>query len=457
MDDRTIVAVSTPHGMGGIAVVRVSGNHAIECVQRRWSGKPLGQMASHTAHLGHILDADGNVLDEVVLTAFIAPHSFTGEDVVEISCHGSLWIQQQIVNTLIEAGCRNAEAGEFTRRAFANGRMDLSQAEAVADVIASQSAASHRVAMNQMRGAFAKHLSQLRSKLLDFTALVELELDFSEEDVEFADRSRLTDLAREIHEYINSLAESYKTGNAIKHGVPVAIIGATNAGKSTLLNALVGDQRALVSDIHGTTRDVIEDTITLGGTLFRLIDTAGIRESHDVIESMGIERSFQKMDQAAIVVWVIDGTASAGDVAAFHHAIAPHLQGKKVLAVVNKSDLLDDGFDPQALIPAPLEPMLISAHVPSDVKRLTERLVSLADIPEVNDSTLIVVNARHYEALSRAAHAISRVADGLDNGLSGDLLSQDLRECLHYLGEITGEISSSEVLQTVFSRFCIGK
>ncbi len=286
----TICAVSTPHGMGGIAVIRVSGDEALDIVQQRWQGMSLCEMASHTAHLGHIIDSQGELLDEAVLTLFRAPNSFTGEDVVEISCHGSMWIQQQIVSTLIDAGCRAATGGEFTQRAFANGKLDLSQAEAIADVIASQSRASHHVAMNQMRGAFSRQLSSLRSQLLQFVSLIELELDFSEEDVTFADRSRLTTLATEIKKVIDSLAGSYQAGNAIKNGLPVAIVGPTNAGKSTLLNTLLGDDRALVSDIKGTTRDVIEDSIVMGGTLIRFIDTAGIRESSDVIESMGIER-----------------------------------------------------------------------------------------------------------------------------------------------------------------------
>ena len=295
-------------------------------------------MASHTAHLGHIIDSQGELLDEAVLTLFRAPNSFTGEDVVEISCHGSMWIQQQIVSTLIDAGCRAATGGEFTQRAFANGKMDLSQAEAIADVIASQSRASHHVAMNQMRGAFSRQLSTLRSQLLQFVSLIELELDFSEEDVTFADRSRLTTLATEIKKVIDSLAGSYQAGNAIKNGLPVAIVGPTNAGKSTLLNTLLGDDRALVSDIKGTTRDVIEDTIVMGGTLIRFIDTAGIRQATDVIESMGIERSFKKMDEARIVLWVVDATAPINELEDFYQQIAEHCHDKAVIAVVNKID-----------------------------------------------------------------------------------------------------------------------
>lgn len=451
----TIVAISTPHGSGGIAVARVSGGNAISCVAKCWRGAPLTSMASHSAHLGTVVNSRGEFLDEVVLTLFRGPRSFTGEDVVEISCHGSLWIQQQLINTLVDCGCRAAAAGEFTRRAFTNGRIDLSQAEAIADVIAAQSATAHRVAMNQMRGAFAKHLASLREKLLEFTSLVELELDFSEEDVEFADRSRLIALAADIHSYITRLADSYREGNAIRNGIPVAIIGATNAGKSTLLNAIVGDDRAIVSDIHGTTRDVIEDSLVLNGVQLRLIDTAGIRRSNDAIETLGIERSFQKLREASIVVWVIDATAAQADVDRFYTTVAPAFEGKKVLAVLNKCDLLQG--EPQLKLAPSLDTITISAHNSPDIDRLKQRLTALADLPEVDDNTLIVINARHYEALTRAADAIARVNQALADGLPGDLLSQDLRECLHYLGEITGEITSADVLQSIFSRFCVGK
>lgn len=451
----TIVAISTPHGSGGIAVARVSGGNVISCVAKCWRGAPLTSMASHSAHLGTVVNSRGELLDEVVLTLFRGPRSFTGEDVVEISCHGSLWIQQQLINTLVDCGCRAAAAGEFTRRAFTNGRIDLSQAEAIADVIAAQSATAHRVAMNQMRGAFAKHLASLREKLLEFTSLVELELDFSEEDVEFADRSRLIALAADIHSYITRLADSYREGNAIRNGIPVAIIGATNAGKSTLLNAIVGDDRAIVSDIHGTTRDVIEDSLVLNGVQLRLIDTAGIRRSNDAIETLGIERSFQKLREASIVVWVIDATAAQADVDRFYTTVAPAFEGKKVLAVLNKCDLLQG--EPQLKLAPSLDTIAISAHNSPDIDRLKQRLTALADLPEVDDNTLIVINARHYEALTRAADAIARVNQALDDGLPGDLLSQDLRECLHFLGEITGEITSANVLQSIFSRFCIGK
>lgn len=454
----TICAVSTPHGMGGIAVIRVSGDEALDIVQQRWQGMSLCEMASHTAHLGHIIDSQGELLDEAVLTLFRAPNSFTGEDVVEISCHGSMWIQQQIVSTLIDAGCRAATGGEFTQRAFANGKLDLSQAEAIADVIASQSRASHHVAMNQMRGAFSRQLSSLRSQLLQFVSLIELELDFSEEDVTFADRSRLTTLATEIKKVIDSLAGSYQAGNAIKNGLPVAIVGPTNAGKSTLLNTLLGDDRALVSDIKGTTRDVIEDTIVMGGTLIRFIDTAGIRESSDVIESMGIERSFKKMDEARIVLWVVDATAPIAELEDFYKQIAEHCQGKAVIAVVNKIDSGDTQAIVKKLKGLDIKIAEISARKGTGVDQLKQEIITTAALPQVTDeNAVIVTNARHYHALVRASEAIDRTLQGLATGLSGDLVSQDIRECMHYLGEITGEISTDDILGEIFAHFCIGK
>ena len=454
----TICAVSTPNGMGGIAVIRVSGDDALDIVQQRWQGKPIVEMATHTAHLGHILDSQGELLDEAVLTIFRAPNSFTGEDVVEISCHGSMWIQQQIISTLIDAGCRAATGGEFTQRAFANGKMDLSQAEAIADVIDSQSRASHHVAMNQMRGAFSRQLSTLRSQLLQFVSLIELELDFSEEDVTFADRERLTTLATNIKSVIDTLAQSYQAGNAIKNGLPVAIVGPTNAGKSTLLNTLLGDDRALVSDIKGTTRDVIEDTIVMGGTLIRFIDTAGIRESHDVIESMGIERSFKKMDEARIVLWVVDATAPIAEIDEFYAQIKQHCHDKAVIAVVNKIDNGDALPIVEKLKLLDVKIAEISAREGTGIEQLKQDIITAAALPQVTDeNAVIVTNARHYHALVRASEALDRTLQGLATGLSGDLLSQDIRECMHYLGEITGEISTDDILGEIFAHFCIGK
>ena len=462
--DDTICAISTAPGVGGIAVIRVSGNDAILITSRCWKGANIAEMKSHTAHFGRIIDKNGDILDEVVLTLFRNPRSFTGEDVIEIACHGSSWIQQQIVNTLIECGCRTAIGGEFTRRAYTNGRLDLSQAEAIADLIASSSRASHRIALNQMRGAFSNELSALREKLLEFVSLIELELDFTEEDVEFADRSRLLDLATLIKNKIDSLAGSFAVGNAIKNGIPCAIVGETNAGKSTLLNHLLRDDRALVSDIHGTTRDVIEDTITLGGTLFRFIDTAGIRNTEDTIESMGIERTFKKLNEAQIVLWVIDANTPFEKITELSQRILADSEGKTLITVVNKIDTLNDAR--QQAIASFMNDIVgtqgtvafISAKNSIGMDTLEQTLVQCAAMPDTdNANEVIVTNSRHYEALLHAGEAITRAIDGLQLGISGDFVSQDIRECMHYLGEITGEITTDQILGSIFTRFCIGK
>ena len=462
--DDTICAISTAPGVGGIAVIRVSGNDAILITSRCWKGANIAEMKSHTAHFGRIIDKNGDILDEVVLTLFRNPRSFTGEDVIEIACHGSSWIQQHIVNTLIECGCRTAIGGEFTRRAYTNGRLDLSQAEAIADLIASSSRASHRIALNQMRGAFSNELSALREKLLEFVSLIELELDFTEEDVEFADRSRLLDLATLIKNKIDSLAGSFAMGNAIKNGIPCAIVGETNAGKSTLLNHLLRDDRALVSDIHGTTRDVIEDTITLGGTLFRFIDTAGIRNTDDTIESMGIERTFKKLNEAQIVLWVIDANTPFEKITELSQRILADSEGKTLITVVNKIDTLNDAR--QQAIASFMNDIVgtqgtvafISAKNSIGMDTLEQTLVQCAAMPDTdNANEVIVTNSRHYEALLHAGEAITRAIDGLQLGISGDFVSQDIRECMHYLGEITGEITTDQILGSIFTRFCIGK
>ena len=458
----TICAVSTPHGKGGIAVVRVSGPDALPTVMKSWKGANLAAAHSHTLHFGRIVYPDGETLDEVVASVFRAPHSFTGEDVVELSCHGSTWVQSQIVALLIANGCRAAEGGEFTRRAFLNRKLDLSQAEAIADVIASSSRAAHRIAVSQMRGGFSRMLSALREKLLEFVSLIELELDFSEEEVEFADRTRLVALAEDINATLSRLADSFAIGNAIKNGIPVAIVGEPNAGKSTLLNRLLHDDKALVSDIRGTTRDAIEDTIDLGGLTFRFIDTAGIRQTDDTIESMGIERTFKKISEAGIVLWMIDATQPLGNIPAVAADILPRTKGKTLIAVVNKIDRLDP--DTLASVHKAIEKAtpstraaFISAKCDIDVDRLEQMLLEAAQIPDNDPDAVVVANARHYDALVHARDAIQRAIDGLKAGISGDFAAQDIRECMHYLGEITGEITTDEVLGSIFSRFCIGK
>lgn len=459
----TICAISTPHGMGGIAVIRVSGKDAISIVSKCWKGCDLSTATTHTAHLGKILFSDGEILDEVVLTIFRAPHTFTGEDVIEIACHGSMWIQQQILNRLIDAGCRAATGGEFTQRAFFNGRIDLSQAEAIADVIASSSRASHRIAISQMRGAFSRELSSLREQLLHFVSLIELELDFSEEEVEFADRSKLIDLATEIASVINRLASSFSAGNVIKNGLPVAIVGETNAGKSTLLNQLLHDDRALVSDIHGTTRDVIEDTITIQGRLFRFIDTAGIRQTTDTIESMGIERTFKKLEEAQLALWVIDGNTPCDEIKTLGEKIVKLTTDKPIIAIVNKVDTLTDDVVSEITktlnetLPNEAKHIFISARDGVNLNELQHLLLSASELPQADSNEVIITNARHYQALTLALGAINRAIEGLQNGISGDFVSQDIRESMHYLGEITGEITTHDILGNIFAHFCIGK
>lgn len=461
--DDTICAIATSPGMGGIAVIRVSGKDALSIVSKCWKGADLESAKSHTAHYGKIIDTDGSILDEVVITVFKTPHSFTGEDVVEISCHGSTWIQQQLLNVLIANGSRIATGGEFTRRAFSHGKMDLSQAEAVADVIASSSRASHRIAMSQMRGSFSHKLNELRNRLLQFVSLMELELDFSEEEVEFADRSHMISLAEEIRDVINKLASSFAVGNVLKNGVPVAIVGETNAGKSTLLNLLLGDDRAIVSDIHGTTRDVIEDTITINGTLFRFIDTAGIRDTTDTIEALGIERTFKKLNEASIVLWVVDGNTSVSEISELSKQILPRCLDKNLIVIVNKEDIMqpvhrnDIQNTLSTMTTDKTNIIFMSAKHQTGLNQLLSLLTEAAALPENDANEVIVTNARHYEALLKAEEAIKRAIDGLTQGISGDFVSQDIRECMHYLGEITGEITTDDILGEIFSHFCIGK
>ena len=461
----TIVAISTPAGVGGIAVIRVSGSKAIEAVNSIFIPKKknsilLNQEANTIAY-GSVVNTQNETIDDVLVTVFRAPHSFTGEDTVEISCHGSLFIQQEILKLLLEQACEMAQAGEFSQRAFLNGKMDLSQAEAVADLIASTSAASHRMALNQMRGNFSNELAKLREQLLNFVSLIELELDFNEEDVEFADRNELKKLAIDIEEKISKLANSFSLGNVLKNGIPVALVGETNVGKSTLLNLLLNEEKAIVSDIHGTTRDVIEDTVNIGGLTFRFIDTAGIRDTKDKIESLGIERTYQKIEQASIILWLIDSTQISEHIEWLTERIAKRAEGKKIILVFNKIDKISDEeykvideifnrFD--------AERIYISAKKRINTDQLEKALIQASQIQELQASDVVVSNIRHYEVLKKAQISIQRVIEGLDHNISHDFLSQDIRECMHHLGEITGGyISTDEILREIFGRFCIGK
>lgn len=450
--NQTICAIATPYGTGGIAVIRVSGEQAIPIAGRLFSGRiPLTEAKAGSVHFGRIERGAGagkEVLDEVLCSVFRAPHSFTGEDTVEIACHGSLYIQQTLLQWLTDEGGRMAQPGEFTQRAFLHGKIDLTQAEAVADLIAAQSKAEKDLALSQLRGSVSNELASLRERLLHFTSLIELELDFADhEELEFADRSELTALADEIAHKLSALLSSFRTGNAIRNGVAVAIVGAPNVGKSTLLNALLGEQRAIVSDIQGTTRDTIEDTLVLDGILFRLIDTAGLRESDDTIENMGMERSRKAIERAQIVVQVDEPTSN------------PSLKGREledikgtIIHVLNKSDLLD-GCSLQGETNG--SRLLISAKN-GEIEPLRQELVRAAR-ESMHTTAVMLSNARHYEAVNRAHEAIARVQDGLANGLSGELLSMDLQDCLSALGEVTGQITNQEVLSNIFSKFCIGK
>ena len=496
MSTSTICAVSTASG-GAIGVVRVSGSQAIsitEHIFRAVNGKPLSERKASSLTFGHIVDENNNVVDEVLVSLFRAPHSYTGEDATEISCHGSSYILQRVVQLLLAAGCEAAAPGEFTQRAFLNGKMDLSQAEAVADVIASTTAASHQVAMSQMRGDFSKQLGMLREQLVHLTSLLELELDFSDhEDLEFADRSALDAIAAQIESVTQRLADSFATGNVLKNGLPVAIVGSTNSGKSTLLNALLHDDRAIVSDVHGTTRDVIEDTFTLGGTLFRFIDTAGLRSTEDVVEQMGIARSRQKLEEAKIVLFVVDATQVAFQMEALGTEIFEAMNGRPLVVLFNKADLLeekamkdlltqplahwisttalDENTDTTTNLPSTEDAtslaskqgqqvvkLSISAKEGLGLDTLTDTLVGLAQENTTSAGDIIVTNARHYAALTAALADIRRVRQGLSTHLSGDFVAQDLRECLFHLAEITGgAVTTDEVLGTIFKNFCVGK
>jgi len=456
----TIAAISTPAGTGGIAVIRVSGNDAIEIVNKAWKGKPLTEAVSHSAHLGNYIATDGSTLDQAVATIFRAPASFTGENIVEISLHGSRWIQREVLADLIRRGARTAMPGEFTQRAFLNGKLDLAQAEGVADLIASSSRAAHNLAISQTRGNFSRELNTLRDRLVEFASLLELELDFSEEDLEFASRTRLNELASSIHIQLSRLADSYKAGANIKDGIPVAIIGPTNAGKSSLLNALLNDERAIVSDIHGTTRDIVEDTIEIGPYLIRFRDTAGLRTTTDTIENIGIERSQAAARSASVVIYMVDPLA-ATDVANIWNSLDGIAQSDVIIAV-NKADIAPTEATETAKTLAEAFPsatlLTISAKERTTLASLCEAILYHIEtqVPD-SENDVIVTNARHAEALRNAADAASAVSQAIDAGLPADLIAQDLRATIHYLSSITGEITPTEVLSTIFSRFCIGK
>lgn len=467
--EECICALATPAG-GAIGIIRLSGSEAIRLTDKVFvsvSGKQLSAAKPNTLHYGEIKDKDGHTIDDVLVSVFRAPHSYTGEDSTEISCHGSRYILQQVLQRLIEVGCRQAEPGEYTRRAYMNGKMDLSQAEAVADLIASTNKATHQMALSQLKGHFSSELTLLREKLLKMTSLLELELDFSDhEELEFADRSELRALAAEIEKKITTLAHSFETGNALKQGVPVAIVGKTNVGKSTLLNRLLHEEKAIVSNIHGTTRDVIEDTTLIDGITFRFIDTAGIRKTDDVVENIGIERTYQKMEEAKIVIWLLDAQPTEAEI----EDMKEKNQGKKLLMVFNKIDEIsfdkavlssDENCQTSSSISLSDENVSIlniSARTGENVSDLEQALVRAADIPEITENDVIVTSARHYEALLRADESLSRVLESMDMGMSGDIIAEDLKMVLEELGEITGgQISSQETLNNIFKHFCIGK
>lgn len=469
----TICALATAQG-GALSVVRISGSDAVgiaALVFTPRSGKPLVERRSHTVVFGDIYDVQGHVLDEVLLTIMRGPHSYTGEDTVEISCHASPYITRELLINLIEHGARQAGPGEFTMRAFLAGKMDLSRAEAVADLIASGSRASHRLALNQLKGGFSRQLSALRDQLLHLTTLMELELDFSEEDVTFADRTHLLALCRKIETEISKLTDSFAVGNAVKMGVPVAIVGETNTGKSTLLNALLNEERAIVSDICGTTRDTIEGVISIGGTAFRFIDTAGVRRTTDLVEQIGIERTLEQLQKSNIALWVIDPMMSRENIKTTAQRLLPLCKNKKMALLINKCDVVDAMTITNAMHEAQMlieefgsgvewsaqNMWAISAKLGTNMDKLHDFLLNSAALPEVSDDAVVVTNVRHYEALRAAHDDIKRVQQAMHDGLPGDLVSEDLRLCITHLSEIVGEVSSELVLQNIFKNFCIGK
>lgn len=451
LHSNTIVALSTPAGSGALGVIRLSGPDAIPIIQSVFKGKDLREQKTHTLHFGLIMDGDA-ILDEVVVSLFLAPKSYTKENVVEISCHGSDYIIKRIISLLVSKGARPAKPGEFTLQAFLNGAFDLSKAEAVADLIASNSKASHDIAMQQMRGGFSNELQDLREKLVHFASMIELELDFAEEDVEFANRGELKQLVLQINQVINRLITSFELGNVIKNGVPIVIAGKPNVGKSTLLNALLNEERAIVSPIAGTTRDTIEDEINIGGVIFRFIDTAGIRETADLIEAKGVERTLEKMKQAKLIIYMADAEQTVEEieeqVRGLEHQEIPFI------LLINKSDLLSD--EKRASL-SNLQAQFISAKEKLGVEELKENLLNLVNISSLNTNETILTNMRHVEALRHTEEALNRVLENVDNPITSDFLAMDIKQALHYLGEIVGEVTTDDLLDNIFSKFCIGK
>lgn len=460
MKKDNICALATASGMGAIAVIRVSGPDAIKICSPLFKsvkeGKSLLNQKSHTIHLGTFTD-EGHLIDEVLVSIFKGPNSYTGENVVEISCHGSLYIQQQILQLLIRKGCRTAEPGEFTFRAFMNGKMDLSQAEAVADLISSSNEKSHHLALSQMRGGFSTEINALREELIKFASLIELELDFSTEDVEFADRTQLEGLLNRLKQVLRKLIDSFALGNVLKNGVPVAIVGEPNVGKSTLLNALLNEERAIVSEIAGTTRDTVEDEVVIEGMSFRFIDTAGIRDTKDTIESIGIEKTFEKIKQAKVVLYLFDSsTARSEKVHSEMKKLEEHTVGKQLIAIANKVDK-GDADKIKSTFGDLHNVLFISAKQKENVEQLKSLLTEKVKQGLLNNDDVIISNSRHFEALSNALENVVQVQSGLEMGISGDLLAMDIRQALHHLGEITGSITTDDLLDSIFRDFCIGK
>ncbi len=449
-----IAAISSPPGVGAIAIVRVSGNECIDLVSTLFKGKNLKEQTSHTLHFGNIMNGDVKV-DEVVVGLFRSPNSYTGEDIVEISCHGSAYIQQQILQLLLSHGAKMAKPGEFTLRAFLNGKLDLASAEAVADLIAADSESSHQLAIQQMRGGFSSHIKELRKELINFASLIELELDFAEEDVEFANRNQLNDLLRKLHSAVAGLAESFRLGNVLKIGVNTVIAGRPNAGKSTLLNVLLNEERAIVSEIPGTTRDTIEETLNIHGVIFRLADTAGLRDTSDIIEKMGVERTHEKLQLAAVVIYLFDA-ARMDEVEVLNDVASLNLKDIPVILAANKSDLMNIELEKKKF--QQLNNLIfISAKESKNIVELKEKLFDSVFNTKIHSGDPVVSNIRHYDALMKTLNAIDDVVKGLNSNASGEMYALDIRRALDYLGEITGEVTNEDLLDNIFSRFCIGK